>query len=94
MKHHIYIVASIILWVLFTTLVHAGIELWILSYLVSDWERYSFGLSWGEWYLIHNVFATALLLLGIWGGYKMGERWWDIVYIQKRHWRKKNENRS
>ena len=29
---------------------------------------------------------SALIIMGVLGGYFLGKRWWQIVYVEKRHW--------
>ena len=86
MKRRIYIFFSIILGVLLFLILHAGIEIWYVGLLVSNFDRYSLGLSWDMWYTIHHVWAGFMSIIGAVFGYMFGVRWWRIVYIEKRHW--------
>ena len=36
--------------------------------------------------------AAAFFLGGLMLGYALGVRWWQIVYVEKRHWRMRKEN--
>lgn len=85
-KRSFYIFCAMVLGFLLTLLVHATIEIWYIDLLVSDFSRYSLGLTWDTWRMIHNVLAVFLATLGIWFGYRLGVRWWQIVYVEKRHW--------
>ena len=86
MKRNIYIFCAIVLGILLSSIIHALVETWYINLLVSDFDTYSFGFSWAQWFLAHNVLTTVLSILGALGGYWLGVRGWQIVYIEKRHW--------
>lgn len=86
MKRDFYLFCSVLLGFLISFLVHAGIEIWYIGRLVDDFATYSFGFSWSTWFVIHDVASVILALAGVLGGYGVGERWWQIVYVEKRHW--------
>jgi len=85
-KRDAYLFFSIVLGFLVSFLVHAVVEIWYIGRLVDNFETYSFGLSWSKWFFIHDVGAVILALLGVIGGYAVGKRWWQIVYVENRHW--------
>lgn len=89
MKKQIYIFLTMVLGVLLTTIIHAGLEIWYLFLLEKDWVKYSLGLSWPQILIAHNVYTAILLILGIVGGYFLGQRWWRIIYIEKRYSKKR-----
>ena len=84
LKKTIYLMASTILGIMLSYLVHAAIEIVYLQQAGSI-----------TWYSYGGVGACALppvvqyglLIVGIVGGYLLGRYWWKIVYIEKRHWR-------
>jgi hypothetical protein len=85
MKRKIYILLSIILGILLGTIAHALVEkLYITdmlsrgAVLVSSWS--------GNCFLPPGI-STVFLLGGMIFGYVAGVRWWQIVYVEKRHWR-------
>ncbi|PIR57659.1 MAG: hypothetical protein COU71_02915 [Parcubacteria group bacterium CG10_big_fil_rev_8_21_14_0_10_38_31] len=84
-KRTIYISLFTFLGILISFLIHATIEIPVINLLVSDFNTYSLGLTWGQWYLIHHAVSVILLLLGITLGYLQGKRWWRIIYIEKRY---------
>jgi len=55
-------------------------------------------------FILHSVVAMPtwaqyiVLVLGAVGGYFLGQYWWKVVYIQRRHWyfrmKKRNKNLS
>ena len=55
-------------------------------------------------FILHSVVAMPtwlqyiFLVLGTVGGYFLGQYWWKVVYIQRRHWyfrmKKRNKNPS
>lgn len=67
-------------------LLHAAIEIWYIGLLLANFPRYSLGLSWEGWRIVHHVGTVVLFIGGIWGGYVLGVRWWQIVYIERKHW--------
>lgn len=85
MKKVIYIILSIILGILLSTMLHAIVEIFIINLLTKDFNKYGLGLSWETWFLIHSIGTIILLVLGIVGGYLLGQRWWRIIYIEKKY---------
>jgi hypothetical protein len=47
-------------------------------------DVYRFGFL---WQIVPLWLKSVLLLLGIVDGYFLGQYWWRVVYIEKRHWR-------
>jgi prepilin-type N-terminal cleavage/methylation domain-containing protein len=92
MKKTFYILLATLLGILLSFILHGLIEMGVISLLTSNFETWSLGLSWADWFLIHVWASIILLLLGAAGGYFLGVRWWRIIYIEKRwrgFWRKK-----
>ncbi len=79
-KRYIYIGLCVFLGVLLTTILHAVGEQAYIALLLSDWDRYSFGLTFEQLLHVHHVLSFSLLVLGIVGGYLIGIRWWRAVY--------------
>jgi hypothetical protein len=79
-KKVIYILLWIVLGILLSTILHAVIEIPIINLLVSDFQRYSLGLSWDQWYLIHYIGTIILLILGIVFGLFCGFKFWHKIY--------------
>lgn len=88
MKKQIYIFLTMVLGVLLTTILHAGLEIWYISLLNENWNKYSFGLAWPQIWQIHAIYTAILLILGAILGYYFGKRWWQIIYVEKRHSKK------
>ena len=65
-------------------LVHAGIEIPVISLLVNDFETFGLGLTWDQWVMIHNVGTIVLFSIGAVGGFLLGRYWWRAIYIEKR----------
>ena len=78
-KRRIYIFLSIIL----------GILLGVIAYALMEKARINSSLAQGL--AIDNgneESAMAIFILGgVIFGYILGVRWWQIVYVKKRHWR-------
>ena len=85
MKKIFYITASMLLFVLLSFILHAIIEISVISLLTKDFSKYGLGLSWQDWFLIHSIGTFVLAFLGIAVGYFVGKRWWKIIYIEKRY---------
>ncbi|MBU2236102.1 hypothetical protein KKA01_03520 [Patescibacteria group bacterium] len=88
MKKTLYIILSTVLGIIVSFLFHAIIE-YIFIRSTEDsaitWNS-SFGIgscALPEW------LQYSLLGIGIVSGIIVGFCWWNIVYIQKRHWRNK-----
>ena len=79
-KRTVYIVAFIVLGLLLSTIIHAAIEIPAINLLVSDFDRYSLGLTWSQWFTIHHVGTVILLVAGTLFGYWQGKYWWTAIY--------------
>lgn len=82
-KKILYIFLWVILGLMFSIIIHAMIEIPIIYILISDFKKYSLGLSWADWYLIHHVGTAILTILGIFGGAWLGFIAWDKLYEKK-----------
>ena len=87
-KRSVYIVAFTVLGILLSFLVHAILEMAVISILVRDFNKYGLGLTWDQWMLIHKVFAIVLTVLGSYFGYWQGKHWWKVIYIDKKFFKK------
>lgn len=79
-KRTAYIFLFILLGILLSFLVHAGIEIPVIKLLINDFETYGLGLSWQQWYVLHHIFSAVTLLLGVTLGYWQGMYWWKRIY--------------
>jgi hypothetical protein len=80
MKRSLYLFLCVLLGVLISTIVHGVIEKTYITLLLTDYDTWSFGLTWDLWSTIHNVITVLLLIVGAVGGLFVGKRWWNIVY--------------
>jgi len=80
MKKIFYISASMLLFLLLSFILHAVIEISVISLLARDFDKYSLGINWQNWFLIHGVGTFALAFLGLAAGYFVGQRWWKYIY--------------
>ena len=83
MKKVIYVILFVVLGIIVSFFVHALIEIPVIVLLVSDFEKWGLGLSWGAWETIHDVGAIILLILGIVYGFRQGKHWWKVIYNDK-----------
>lgn len=76
MAQKYYIIALfVLLGFLIQLFIHSIIEIWYIQLLLRDFEKYSFGLSWSDWYFIHHIGTLILLVLGIAFGFWQGNIW-------------------
>lgn len=78
-KKTIYILLFVVLGVIVSGLLHAGVEIAFMKLLIRDFDKY--GLSWYTWQIVHAIGSITILSLGIFVGYKQGRYWWDVVYV-------------
>src|SRR3990167_7744527 len=84
MKRAIYIILFTFLGVLLSFVFHLVLELMSLELLVKNFERYSLGLSWEQWFSIHTIASVVLFFIGMWVGYAQGKKWWNVIYVEKK----------
>lgn len=89
MKKFIYTGFFILLGLLLQFLVHAGIEMFYIGRLLSDFDTYGFGLSWETWELIHDATSYLLIAIGIWAGYQQAKKWYPRLYDKEGNLRTK-----
>jgi len=69
-------------------LTHAVIE---MTYL-NNADNITWYKHWGTFgCALPPIIQYGLLAIGVIGGFFVGRLWWRVVYIEKRHWRFKNE---
>ncbi len=89
-KHIIYISLFVLLGILLQLVAHAVLEIWYIDLLLSDFQRYGFGLTWEAWVQIHSVLSFVFLVFGMLFGYQQGKHWWRKIYIEHAYrWTKK-----
>ena len=76
MKKAIYLTTFTIFGVLITFLSHSLIEIWYIDLLINDFQKYSFGFSWDQWFVVHWSVSIILFVLGAIIGYYQGIFWW------------------
>lgn len=88
LKKRLYLVLTTVLVFLLAFIFYALIERAYLQRSVVSGnfsaEAYRFGFLWQTF---PTWLKAALLSLGIADGYFLGQYWWRVVYIEKRHWR-------
>ena len=77
MKKVLYITLFILLGIIVSFLLHGALELDAIYFLTHDFQTYNFGLSWGEWFTIHEVGSMVLLVAGVLFGFFQGRCWWQ-----------------
>lgn len=84
MKKIIYIILFTALGILLSFLVHALTESIIIALLTRNFDRYSLGLSWQQWFIVHYYGSIILFVLGVIFGFLQGRLWWRIIYVEKK----------
>lgn len=88
MKKTIYTLTTIILCLQLSFLAHALVESWYIEMsLAKDKPLSNMNFLGGGYCVLPNWLSYGLLLLAIVGGYFLAQKWWQIVYVEKRHWR-------
>jgi hypothetical protein len=92
MKKIIYILAAIILGLLLSLILHSVVEIYYLNSLATN-GRFVETHTWLELNCyLPPIWQLFFIIGGASGGFWLGQTWWRIVYIEKRHWRmKKNK---
>lgn len=87
MKKTIYILATIFLTLMLSFILHGFFEMLYIDYAIANEKEivgtYFLGVGWCA---LPVWTQYALPLLGIVGGYFLGQYWWKVVYVQRRHW--------
>ncbi len=88
MKKKIYLALTMILVFLLGLLLYAMIEAAYIKEVVSlakqPFDVCYFGFLWKE---LPAWLRFFIFLVGIIDGYFLGQYWWKVVYVEKRHWR-------
>lgn len=79
-KKYTYIAGFILLGVIVNFLLHGLIELLVIDLLLTDFQRFSLGISWDGWFRIHVVGGTILFLACAGLGFQQGIHWWSVMY--------------
>lgn len=80
MKKIIYISLFIFLGILLQLVAHALIETLYIGLLSFNFKRWSFGLSWDNWYLVHHIAAIIFFVAGVAFGFWQGKYWYERIY--------------
>lgn len=87
-KKRIYIALTVFLGIMLSFITHALLEVTILRQAFVEGRlvegTYFLGVGWCA---LPIWTQYTFPILGIGGGYWLGQHWWKIVYIEKRHWR-------
>jgi|WetSurMetagenome_2_1015567.scaffolds.fasta_scaffold69470_4 hypothetical protein len=87
-KKAIYIISSMFLGFLFSLIVHAKLEIWYIGKMLASGVT---PVSFGRQEYLPPLVSILLIVVGLIFGYVIGQRWWQLVYVEKRHWRWKNK---
>lgn len=82
-KKTFYIFSFLVLGVLLSLIVHAGLEYSMLELIVSESGIRWF--SWETWLMVHAIGSITLVLAGMIFGIHQGLYWWNKLYDKKGH---------
>lgn len=86
MKKVLYIAIAIFFWLMVSFILHAVVEMFILAVALKEgWTvegTYFLGLGWCA---LPVWMQYSFAVLGVVVGYLIGQRWWNFVYVQKKH---------
>lgn len=85
-KKTIYLIASMILFLLIGYVISAGLELRYMNGLLKSGADLSLLENTKSGWLTLTIILS---LLGLISGYFVGQKWWQIIYVEKRHWKYK-----
>ncbi|MFC1656626.1 hypothetical protein ACFL14_01505 [Patescibacteria group bacterium] len=74
-KSSVVILLFVFMGFLIQLIVHAVVEISYIYLLNTDFETYSFGLTWKNWYTIHHLFTIIIVIMGLYIGYKYGKKY-------------------
>lgn len=87
MKKKIYILATIVLTLELSFLVHSLIESWYIKTSLAKGVMLANTYFLGKLYcVLPGWLQYGLLAVAIIGGYYLGQFWWKMIYIEKRNW--------
>ncbi len=79
-KHGVYLVATTILGIFVSYLVHAGIEAVYLAWADAAGKQ----VVWYGGCALHPAIQVSLVVLGAVGGFFLGRFWWRLVYVERK----------
>lgn len=82
-KKIIYIVAAMFLGFLLSLIAHAFIEMYLIIQML---EAGRVPFPYGQHEFLPPLLSFILIIIGLAFGYVAGVRWWQWVYVEKRHW--------
>jgi len=82
-KKIFYIGAAMFLGFLLSLIVHAFIEMYLIIQMM---EAGSVPFAYGRQEFLPPFLSLSLTVIGLALGYVAGVRWWQWVYVEKRHW--------
>ncbi|MEK7130206.1 MAG: hypothetical protein AAB793_00965 [Patescibacteria group bacterium] len=76
----VYIVCFTLLGIMTQFIIHALLEKWYIYRLIEDFDSYSLGFTWAQWFLIHHVATVILFAAGAFLGFWQGVYLWRKIY--------------
>jgi len=85
MKKYFYIAAFMFLGLLVSMLVHAAVEIPTLMLITADPDLLVSSYIWQHWWFFHGVGGRVLSLGFVILGFALGQKFWQILYVEKRY---------
>ncbi len=83
----VYILLVMFLGLLLAEIIHWLIEIWLVNAMLDHGVVPVQYISFGAHCFLPPCLQFGLLFFGLFGGYRLGQAWWRIVYVEHRHWR-------
>ncbi|GBE17203.1 hypothetical protein BMS3Abin15_01040 [bacterium BMS3Abin15] len=86
-KKTVYITAAVFMGLLLAVIAHGFIEIFLIKKLLGAGLVPQSNILLSSCCYLPTLLQLVLLGSGLIGGYFLGQSWWRIVYVEKRHWR-------
>jgi len=88
----LYVLLTMVLGLMLSFLAHAIIEIkFIISMVRSGLVPVNYSAFGHGNCFLPSALQVGLLALGLIGGFFLGQYWWKMVYVQKKHWWQKKK---
>jgi len=86
LKKAFYIALTMVLGLILSFILHAVIEIFYIDYFLSKNVLLKPSALTSKCYL-PSALQIFLILAGLLGGYFLGQKWWQIVYVERKHFK-------
>ncbi len=94
-KKAVYLFLTMILFVMLMSIIHTFLNFWYFYAFATELSQPTLTTFWLFSTYLPVYVPVLLLIAGLISGFFVGMRWWQIVYVEKRHWSfRKKTNRK